>query len=149
MISQSVRPAGRSTRFRTVAAPIGRTGATDRRQRGLSMSTSFVVIMPVLLLMIFGVIQGGIWWHGRRVAEQAVNTAADIARSHRSDTTQARQAARRVAASGGLHQVQISIRRSPEQVTVTMTGRTAMPLDLGWGSITETATAPTERITPP
>lgn len=148
MIGQSAGPSVGLTRLRTV--PSTRRGyVVDQQQRGLSMSTSFAVIMPVLLLMIFGVIQGGIWWHGRRVAEQAVNTGADIARSHGGDTTHARQAARRVAASGGLHEVHISIHRSTDQVRVTMTGQTAMPLDLGWGSITETATAPTERITQP
>lgn len=111
------------------------------------MSTSFAVVTPVLLLMVFGVIQAGIWWHGRHAAEQAADTATDIARSYRSATSQARDAGTHVARQAGLTQVVVSIHRTHQQVTVTVTGRTPMPLDLGWGSIAETATAPMERIT--
>lgn len=111
------------------------------------MSTSFAVIMPALLLMVFGVIQAGIWWHGRHVAEQAADTGVDIARSYRPATSHARQAANHVTRQGGLTDVDISIHRTEKRVTVAVTGRTPMPLDLGWGSIAETATAPVERVT--
>lgn len=120
-----------------------------RSQRGLSVSTSFVVIIPVLLLLIFGVIEAGIWWHGRRVAEQSANAAADIARSRHGNEAQARRAARHVAAVGGLENPDVSTHRGETRVTATTKARVPMPVDLGWGSITETATAPRERITQP
>jgi Flp pilus assembly protein TadG len=113
------------------------------------MSTSFAVIMPVLLLVIFGVIEAGIWWHGRHVAAQAADTATDIARSHNANLGRAQQAGRHVADVGGLQRVSVSVHRGQDRVTATATGRVPMPVDLGWGAISQTATAPTERITRP
>jgi hypothetical protein len=149
MIARAVLYPGSAGNKRWIGESINSGPPPRRPQRGLSMSTSFAVIMPVLLLVIFGVIEAGIWWHGRHVAQQAADTASDIARSRDTDLGRARHAARHVADVGGLQRVRVSVHRGQRHVTATATGRVPMPIDLGWGTISQTATAPAERITRP
>lgn len=122
----------------------------DRRsERGLSNSLQFAVIMPALMLATFGLIQAGLWLHARNVAAEAVNAAADVARSYDGDPAAARKTAGRIAQVGGLTDVRLTVRGGRRWVTVTMRARAPIILDLGPGRITETATAPLERVTTP
>lgn len=137
----------RSPRWLPVAAPArARARGFDR---GLSNSLQFAVIVPALMLATFGLIQAGLWLHARNVAAEAVTAAADVARNYDGDPAAARQAARRIAAVGGLTDVQLTISRQPRAVSVTMVARPPVIFDLGLGRVTETATAPLERVTTP
>lgn len=137
----------RSPRWLPVAA---RARARARGfDRGLSNSLQFAVIVPALMLATFGLIQAGLWLHARNVAAEAVTAAADVARNYDGDPAAARQAARRIAAVGGLTDVQLTISRQPRAVSVTMVARPPVIFDLGLGRVTETATAPLERVTTP
>jgi Flp pilus assembly protein TadG len=119
------------------------------RERGLTNSLQFAVIVPALMLATFGLIQVGLWLHARNVAAEAVTAAADVARSYDGDPAAATQAARRIAAVGGLTDVALTVSRQPTSVSVTMVARPPVIFDLGLGRITETATAPLERVTTP
>lgn len=117
--------------------------------RGLTNSLQFTVIVPALMLATFGLIQAGLWLHARNVAAEAVTAAADVARNYDGDPAAGRQAAYRIAAVGGLTDVQLTISRQSREVSVTMVARPPVIFDLGLGRVTETATAPLERVTPP
>lgn len=118
-------------------------------QRGLSNSVQWAVLFPVVMLCTLGIIQAGVWVHGRNVAIEAANTAADLSRGLGADDSAARSAAQRVAAVGGLSDVNLQIQRGATEVDVTFTGRIPMFFDVGLGSITERAHAPVERVTTP
>lgn len=122
----------------------------DRRsQRGVTASTQFAVIFPALMLIIFGMIQAGIWLHARNVAGQAANAAADVARSYQGDATRARQVAYKITAVGGLQDVTVQVARGQDSVDVTLTGRAPIVFDIGLATVSETASAPLERVTTP
>lgn len=118
-------------------------------ERGLTNSLQFTVIVPALMLATFGLIQAGLWLHARNVAAEAVTAAADVARDYDDDPAAARDAARRIADVGGLTDVRLTINRQPDSVSVTMVAKPPVVFELGLGRITETATAPVERVTRP
>jgi hypothetical protein len=101
------------------------------------------------MLATFGLIQAGLWLHARNVAAEAVTAAADVARDYNGDPAAARQAAYRIAATGGLTAVHLTISHSATAVSVTMVARPPVIFDLGLGRINESATAPLERVTTP
>jgi Flp pilus assembly protein TadG len=127
------------------------SAVTDRRraEHGLTSSLQFAVIVPVLMLATFGLVQAGLWLHARNVAAEAANAAADVARSYDDDPTAARRTANEIAEVGGLTGVIVAIQRHQRYVAVTIVARAPIVMDLGLGRITETATAPLERVTPP
>lgn len=107
------------------------------------------MIWPLLLLVSLGIIQAGIWVHGHNVANRAANAAADAASGSYGSTGQAHQIADGIARSGGLRSVSVSVSTGGESVEVTVTGTAPSLLDLGFGRIQETASAPLERVTRP
>src|SRR5215218_5550123 len=95
-----------------------------RSERGLSESVQYALIWPVLMLATLGIIQSGIWLHGRNVALRAASAAADAA-----------AVATRIAESGGLKQISVTVHRGPTSVTATVQAQAALILDLGLGSL--------------
>lgn len=121
----------------------------SRDERGLTESVQLAILWPLLLLATLGIIQSGIWLHGRNVAFRAATVAADVARGSYGDATGAETAAREIAESGGLRQVDVAVSRGPAVVMVTVRARAVLILDLGLGALTATASAPAERVTQP
>jgi Flp pilus assembly protein TadG len=117
--------------------------------RGLSASTQYAVIFPLLLLSTFGVIQGGVFLHARNVAAEAARAAADVARSTGGDQQRAHAAASEVADVGGLTDVTVTVVRTPTRVQARVTAQAPLILDIGLGVVTESADAPMERVTDP
>ena len=120
-----------------------------RSERGVSESVQYALIWPVLMLATLGIIQSGIWLHGRNVAQRAATAAADTARGTYGTSGDAEAIARDIAHSGGLQQISVEVRRSSTVVTVVVHAQAALILDLGLGSLSETASAPVERVTQP
>jgi Flp pilus assembly protein TadG len=120
-----------------------------RSERGVSESVQYALIWPVLMLTTLGIIQSGIWLHGRNVAQRAATAAADTARGTYGTSGDGEAIARDIARSGGLREISVVIRRSPTAVTVVVHAQAALILDLGLGSLNETASAPVERVTQP
>ena len=120
-----------------------------RSERGVSESVQYALIWPVLMLVTLGIIQSGIWLHGRNVAQRAATAAADTARGTYGTSGDAETVARDIAQSGGLQEISVVVRRSPTAVTVVVHAQAALILDLGLSSLTETASAPVERVTQP
>ena len=128
-------------------APMRRPQPAD--ERGVTESVQFALIWPVLLLVTLGIIQTGIWLHGHHVAIRAANAATDVARGSYGSPGEARQVAAGIANGGGLRAVAVTVSTDATRVAVTVTGRIPTMLDLPLGQISETASAPIERVTRP
>lgn len=120
-----------------------------RDERGLSQSVQYAVLWPTLMLATLGIIQAGVWVHGQNVAVRAAGAAADVARGSYGTSAEAQALAMRLASSGGLDEVQISVSRGGARVDVTVSARAPAIFDVGLGRISETATLPVERVTAP
>jgi Flp pilus assembly protein TadG len=107
----------------------------------MSESTQWAVLTPVILLIVLGIVQMGVWLYSRTVASQAAATAADLSAS---GAPGALTAGERVATSGGLQQVSITTATRGDLVVVTVSGRAPVFFDVGQGQITEQAVLPLE-----
>lgn len=122
--------------------------APARDERGLSESTQWAVLFSAMMLLTLGIIQAGIFLHGRNVAQRAATAAVDTARGSFGSTAGAQQVAQGVANSGGLRDVTIRIDQGAKTVTAEVTGTAPAVLDL-FGRVHETASAPLERVSQP
>jgi len=120
-----------------------------RDERGLSESVQWAILWPLLMLLTLGIIQAGIFLHGRNVAQRAATSAVDIARGSYGTAADARHLAETIARSGGLEHISVRVQRTGTTASADVSGNAPMIFDLGLGRITETATAPLERATPP
>ncbi|MGI8459417.1 MAG: TadE family protein [Propionibacteriaceae bacterium] len=118
-------------------------------ERGLSSSVQYAVLTPVLMLVVIGIIQVGVWFHGRNVAMQAAELAADQMRGRGADVGAAQAAAQRVTTVGGLREVSIQIDRGATQVQVSVSAAAPTLVDLRLPRIEQRAAAPVERVTRP
>jgi uncharacterized membrane protein len=122
---------------------------TARDERGLSESVQWAVLWPLLLLLTLGIIQAGIFLHGRNVAQRAATAAVDAARGSYGSPSDAEQLGARIAGSGGLRNISVRVQRTGSTVTAHVSGYSPMIFDIDVGRIDETAAAPLERVTPP
>jgi Flp pilus assembly protein TadG len=120
-----------------------------RNERGLSESVQWAVLWPVLMLVTLGIIQAGIFLHGRNVAQRAATAAVDNARGSYGSVADAQLLATNIANSGGLKNISVRVQRTGMTVTADVSANAPMILDLRLGRIKETATAPLERVTAP
>lgn len=120
-----------------------------RDERGVSESVQWAVLWPVLMLVTLGIIQAGIFLHGRNVAQRAATAAVDAARGSYGSATDAEHLAEAIASSGGLTEVSVRVQRTGAVVNVDVSGYAPMIFDLDLGGVTATATAPLERVTQP
>lgn len=125
------------------------SAARGRDQRGVSDSVSWAILTPLLLLTILGLIQAGLWLHGRTVAGQAAMAGAEQAALLGADDAVVRAAAQRSAGDGGLIHTTVEIVRGPDVVRVRVSGRMPTFFDLGQGQVTVDATRPIERMARP
>ena len=111
---------------RRAPGPAGEAGPADRGAATLEL----VVLFPVLLLLIFGVIQGALFFHGRNVALAAAEQGVRAGRvdGQGDPAAIAAQEARQFLADTGeldnLTGLVITPTVTGEQVRVTVTART-------------------------
>jgi hypothetical protein len=118
-------------------------------QRGLSSSTQLAVVFPLLMLLTLGIIQSGLWLHARNVAQRAATAAVDVARGSYGTAGEGEQRARELAAAAGLTDVVVHVDRGPQRVTADVTAHATLVIDLGLGTIEESASGPRERVSTP
>ena len=123
--------------------------AKARDERGLSESVQWAVLWPALMLVTLGIIQAGIFLHGRNVAQRAATAAVDAARGSYGSAADAEHLAANIASSGGLKNVTVRVQRTATTVNVDISANAPMIFDLSLGRINETANAPLERVTQP
>jgi Flp pilus assembly protein TadG len=120
-----------------------------RDERGLSESVQWAVLWPLLMLLTLGIIQAGIFLHGRNVAQRAATAAVDVARGSYGSAADAEHLGESIASSGGLKSISVRVRRTGTTVTADVSAYPPMIFDLDLGRIDETAVAPLERVTQP
>jgi Flp pilus assembly protein TadG len=101
------------------------------------------------MLVTLGIVHAGIFLHGRNVAQRAATAAVDTARGSYGTAADAQRLAEAIASSGGLKNISVRVQRTGTTASADVSGDTPMIFDLGLGRITETATAPLERVTQP
>lgn len=121
-----------------------------RTDRG-SISLEYVVLTPVLLLLIFTIVQVAFWYHGRDVALAAAQQGARAAREHNGGSAAkgadaARAFIERAGGSKVIENAAVTPQRTATDVTVTVTGN-VMTLVPGLRlPISQTASLPVERF---
>ena len=120
-----------------------------RDERGLSESVQWAVLWPLLMLVTLGIIQAGIFLHGRNVAQRAATAAVDAARGSYGSAADTEQLGATIAGSGGLRNISVRVQRTGTTVRADVSGSPPMIFDLDLGRINETAAAPLERATQP
>ncbi|MFD7161195.1 TadE family protein [Kribbella sp. NPDC059898] len=123
----------------------------SRTDRG-SLSLEMAILMPAVILFVFGVVQAAVWYHARTVANEAANEAAATARAEGASSGAGSAAAQSILSrnSDVLRGSSVSVSRDATTVTVTVTGQAAVILT-NWRffNISQTVTSPRERITSP
>jgi Flp pilus assembly protein TadG len=120
-----------------------------RDERGLSESVQWAVLWPALMLLTLGIIQAGIFLHGRNVSQRAATAAVDAARGSYGSAADAQHLAANIANSAGLKDISVRVQRSGTTVSAEVSATAPMIFDLRLGRITETASAPLECVTAP
>lgn len=118
-------------------------------ERGLAESTQWALVLPTLLALVLGLVQVGVWLHGRTVAGQAASAAADLRAAGPGAASGAEQLALAIATRGGLSQVVVGTSQDAGTVTVTVTARVPAFFDLGQGVVTAHAILPLETVRQP
>jgi len=101
------------------------------------------------MLLTLGIVEAGLWLHARNVAQRAATAAVDVARGTYGTAGEGEERARDLAGAAGLHDVVVRVDRGPQRVTAVVSARATLVLDLGLGSLEETASGPRERVSTP
>lgn len=117
------------------------------------MSLAQVVITaPALLFLLMLIVQFGLMFHARNIAEQAAQEGVAAARSFDGTTAQGRESALQLLAAigeGTLKGREVVATRTGTTATVTVTG-TVVSVVPGFAlSISESASGPVEQYVPP
>lgn len=112
-----------------------------------------VLTVPVIVLMIVGAVQVGLWWYSRQLAETAAQEAARAARSYNATaaagTAKGYSYLSKVDGSGSaLHNPSIQVTRGAQTVTVTVKGDIASLVPWVSPTVTITVTSPIETYVP-
>lgn len=127
------------------------TAGVNRRLHGdTGMTTSQVAILfPAVLLWLMLIVQYGLWWHAKQVANAAAAEAVDVVQIPTTSTASGEAAAREfLAQSGNLTEIAVVVERTPTVVTVEVTGRAPRLVPGFTWSVTARSQGPVERFIP-
>ncbi|MTD57131.1 TadE/TadG family type IV pilus assembly protein [Amycolatopsis pithecellobii] len=129
------------------------------RLRGLgedtgSESVGLAVLFPIVALLIFSAVQGGLWWYAHAVAAQAAQAGVDAGRPVGAATTTATEAARSFTNRAGrgvlsAPEVQAAVTVETVRVTVSGTAPRVLPIPGLDVRVEVSAQASKERFTVP
>jgi Flp pilus assembly protein TadG len=107
------------------------------------------VVMPVIILLVLVPFQVGLWWHANQVATAAAREAVDAAQVETATDADGVEAAFRfLDAAGNLSDPQVTVSRTPTDVTAEVSGEAPVLVPgISW-SVSATATGATERFIP-
>lgn len=123
--------------------------ARGGNERG-SAAVEAIMIIPVVLMIFFGLIQGAVVLQANNVAQAAASTAYNSARLYDASSEDGVSAGNAALTQAGtiLTGTTVSVQRNAETVTVTVTGNAATLLPDIPATISRTVTGPTERWVP-
>jgi Flp pilus assembly protein TadG len=119
-----------------------------------SVSLEIAILAPALLVLVITIVQAGLWFHARNLAQSAAREGATAAASYTATTSAGLARARAFLseqAGDSLSAATVSTAGSTATlVRVEVTGRALSVLPGVPGmTVTQTATAPSERFTVP
>lgn len=129
-----------------------KTMPNQRRSDRGSLSLETVILMPAVLLIVFGLVQGAVWLHARNVATSAANDGAAAARAENASPAAGVAAAESTLSRNAesLREGTVAVDQTATTVTVTVTGRAAVILtDWKIFRVSQSVTSPRERVTSP
>ena len=115
----------------------------------MSDSLQWAILTPLLLLTVLGLIQGGLYLHGRNLAANTAVAAAEEAAQFGATAGQAEALASSLATRGGLVDVHVQVVQEPTLVRAVVEGRMPTFIDVGQTFVQQRATRPRERVTQP
>jgi Flp pilus assembly protein TadG len=119
-----------------------------RDDRGL-VTVELTIVAPLVLWWLMLMVQYGLWWHAKQVADAAAAEAVDVAQTLDGTAADGEDAALDfLAQSGNLDNVSVSVDRGTDVVAVEVQGD-APQLVPGWDwGVTARSQAPIERPIP-
>ena len=107
------------------------------------------ILFPVVLFWLMLIVQYGLWWHAKQVANAAAAEAVDAAQTTDGTAALGEHAAERyLEQSGNLTDTSVTVDRRPTVVTATVTGNAPQLVPgIAW-SVTARSQAPVERFIP-
>lgn len=118
-------------------------------ERGLSESVQWTVLTPLILMIVLGILQLGLWGYGRTVALNAAAAGAEEASPQSATTAQGADVARSIALAGGLSDLQVRVVLSGDDVVATVAGRMPGLIEVGVTKVEARVTRPKEQVTVP
>jgi hypothetical protein len=112
-------------------------------------NSQVAIIFPAVLFWLMLIVQYGLWWHAKQVANAAAAEAVDVAQLEGATAAQGESAARSyLAQAGNLTHVTIVVDRTSSEVTAEITGRAPrLVLGFDW-SVTARSHGAVERFIP-
>ncbi|WP_131104401.1 TadE/TadG family type IV pilus assembly protein [Ornithinimicrobium sufpigmenti] len=137
-------------RLRSRPRPVARVQRATGRDRG-SSSVEVVVLLPLVLLLLFAMVQGGLWFHARAVALGAAQEGARVAAAENSTAGAGIAAATSFVADAGPGVVldpAVAGSRSTTTATISVTGQAQSLIPFLNPAVVQSASFPVERISP-
>jgi Flp pilus assembly protein TadG len=112
-------------------------------------ATQVAVLFPVVLFWLMLIVQYGLWWHAKQVANAAAAEAVDAAQVQAGTAAEGEAAAASyLAQSGNLTSVTITVERGPAVVAAEVQGDAPRLVPGFAWAVTARSQAPVERFIP-
>lgn len=135
--------------FRSTA---GRARSGRRDERGSTTVAQTVLVAPVLLFILMLIVQFGLFFHARNVAEQAAQEGAAAARQFDGSAAAGSEQARQFLSSLGpstLRNQNVAVTRGANEASATISGTVISLVPGVHLRVSETAAGPVERYVAP
>ena len=110
------------------------------------------IIFPATLVIVFGIVQFGIWYHANDIAQAAAQQAVRSASAYGGTQAEGTREAGHVLAedaNGLITHTHVTCNRNPDTATVTVTGNALQVIPFIPLPVKATATSPVESFRPP
>lgn len=135
--------------MRTGIAPRTRARHGGRGEHGAA-TVELTIIFPIVLLLIFGIVQAAVWYHGRTLAMLAAQDALRATQALNGTAAEGRKLAVEALAGNGatgfLTDPAVTATRTSTTATITIIARSVALLPGTGLPITQHAAGPVERI---
>lgn len=112
-------------------------------------TTQVAILFPALLVWIMLIVQYGLWFHAKQVANAAAAEATDAAQTPAGTADDGEAAARSfLAQAGNLQAVTVTVDRGPVDVVVNVRGLAPRLVPFADWSVAARAVSPVERFVP-
>lgn len=128
-----------------------KTKDVRRDERGAASLAQVTITAPVLLLLLMLIVQFGLMFHARNIAEQAAQEGAAAARTYDGSAAVGKRDARALLAevgTGTLQHQQVKVSRDAERASATVSGVVVSVVPFIDLQVSESATGPVERFVP-